>query len=80
MNGAGLESGARPSGFIGVPNPEGLYHSGNILRLLNTICDGIVMRWIVSGAKARTPDFPTGLVSWITLRGSCSCQLGNLIL
>jgi len=32
MNGAGLESGARPEGFTKVPNPEGLYHSGNILR------------------------------------------------
>jgi hypothetical protein len=39
---------------------RGLYHSGNILRFNNTICDGIVMWLIFSGAKLH-PDFQTGL-------------------
>ena len=61
MNGAGLESGARSRGFIGVPNPEGLYHSGNILRLHNTICDGIVMWDKLVTMQKRAPDFATVL-------------------
>jgi hypothetical protein len=61
MNGAELESGERASDIIGKQNPRGLYHSSNILRWYNTICDGIVMQLAVSGAKPPSPDFPTSL-------------------
>lgn len=56
MNGAGLESGARPQGCMGALNPKGLYHSGNILGCNNTMCDGIVMLSIVSSAQALAPE------------------------
>ena len=57
MNGAGLESGVRPQAPSQVLNPGGLYHSSNILGCYNTICDGIVMRSIISWARAFVPGF-----------------------
>ena len=79
MNGAKRESGTRPEGFIGGANPKGLYHSGNKLRCRNTICDGIVMWYIVSGAKVLA-GLSSRLVTGITLRRSSSCQSANLFL
>jgi hypothetical protein len=66
MNGAGLESGERTLSFNEVPNPGGLYHSGNILGCFDTICDGILMLPVGSGAKRHTPTFET------------SCELHHL--
>jgi hypothetical protein len=57
MNGAEHESGARAEGFVRAPNPKSLYHSGNNLRCNNTICDGIVMWYVISGAKVLARTF-----------------------
>jgi hypothetical protein len=79
MNGAEHESGARAEGFVRAPNPKSLYHSGNNLRCNNTICDGIVMWYVISGAKL-SPGPSSRLVTGITLRRSRSCQSANLFL